>query len=48
MNNTQTILINIIYLNINNNLLFNNYFKERVIFVIINKNVIKINNLCFN
>jgi len=44
----QTTLINIIYLNINNNLSFNNYFKESAIFAIINKNVIKINNLYFN
>ena len=48
MNNTQIMLINIIYLNINNNSSFNNYFKERVILIVINKNIIKINNLYFN
>ena len=38
-------LINIVYFNLCNRFIFNNYLDKCVIFAIINKNIIKINNL---
>ena len=41
-------LIDIIYFNLRNTFIFNNYFDKCAILVIINKNIIKINNLYLN
>ncbi len=44
----QLTLIDIIYFNFRNTFTFNNYLDKCAILVVINKNVIKINNLCFD